>query len=446
MKKILIITYYFPPSGGPGVQRVLKHIKYLRDFGWQPYVLTVSNGQYPAFDESLIKQIPDDVVVEKTKIYEPYDIYRFITGKKKGSAIDVNVIKKDDQKVPFMEKFAEFIRATFFIPDARIGWLPTAVPKAMEMIEKYGIDAIYSSSPPYTCSLVAKKVKNNYKKQGRNMPWVAGFRDPWTGFISSPKRWSIPSRIDKKMEFDTFNESDFVEVAWEGIIKDALAKYPKLDKNKFIHVPNGFDSSDIPKVEINRDEIDNAKFVMTYTGSMYGRRNPQALFEAIENLIKANKVDKSKFKLRFVGRFGNEVLDMIDKTSFKDSIETIGYVTHEKSIEFLLSSDALLLVVDESKESEEIVPGKVYEYMGVYKPLFTIAPENGAIAKLVRETNSGLIAHQSDIKGIEKIFERYYTSKMNSQELISPKIDEINKYERRNSAKQLAELLDSLVG
>jgi glycosyltransferase involved in cell wall biosynthesis len=248
------------------------------------------------------------------------------------------------------------------------------------------------------------------------------------------------------MEFDTFNESDFVEVAWEGIIKDAMAKYPHLDKNKFIHVPNGFDSSDIPKVEVNRDEVDNAKFVMTYTGSMYGRRNPQALFEAIENLIKANKVDKSKFKLRFVGRFGNEVLEMIDKTSFKDSIETIGYVTHEKSIEFLLSSDALLLVVDESKESEEIVPGKVYEYMGVYKPLFTIAPENGAIAKLVRETNSGLIAHQSDIKGIAKIFEQYYTSKMNNQELISPKIDEINKYERRNSAKQLAELLDSIVG
>lgn len=446
MKKVLIITYYFPPSGGPGVQRVLKHIKYLREFGWQPYVLTVSNGQYPAIDESLIGQIPKDVVVERTKIYEPYDIYRLLTGKKKGSAIDVNVIKKDDHKMPFMEKIAEFIRATFFIPDARIGWLPTAVPKAIEMIEKYNIDAIYSSSPPYTCSIVAKKVKNILKNKGKNIPWIAGFRDPWTGFISSPKRWSLPGKIDKKMEYDTFNESDFVECAWEGIIKDAIGKYPNLDKNKFIHIPNGFDSSDIPLIdaEVVKKNQEQDIFTLTYTGSMYGRRNPQALFDAVENLINTNIIDKKKIKLRFVGRFGNEVLDMINETSFKDSIELVGYVTHEKSIEYLLTSDALLLVVDESKESAEIVPGKVYEYMGVYKPLFTIAPEDGAIAKLVRETNSGLIAHQTNIKGIESIFEKYYNAKMNKENLISPNIDAIKQYERRNSAKQLAALLDSI--
>lgn len=445
MKKVLVITYYFPPSGGPGVQRVLKHIKYLRDFGWQPYVLTVSNGQYPAIDNSLIAQIPQDVVVEKTKIYEPYDIYRLLTGKEKGSPIDVNVIKKDGQKISLMEKVAEFIRATFFIPDARIGWIPTAVPKALEMIEKYGIDAIYSSSPPYTCSIIAKRVQKKLKQQNKIIPWIAGFRDPWTGFISSPKRWFLPSLIDKKMEFNTFNSANFVEVAWEGIIKDIFSKYPNLDKNKFVIVPNGFDSTDFPTYSIEQSENNINKLILTYTGSMYGRRNPQSLFLAIENLLKTKKISQDNFLIRFIGRFGNEIYQMIDNTSFKQSIEVIGYVPHEKSIEYLFQSDVLLLIVDESKESAEIVPGKVYEYMGVLKPLFTIAPTVGAIATLVNQTQSGKVVHQSNIQEIQNIFLEFYQAKLNNKSLFSPDIQEIQKYERKNSAKQLAQLLDSLI-
>jgi hypothetical protein len=242
MKKILIIAYYFPPSGGPGVQRVLKHIKYLPEFGWEPIVLTVSNGQYPARDESLLEQIPEGTRVIRTHIYEPYDLYRLLTGKKKGSAIDVNTIKKEGQKVSFKEKVAEFIRATFFIPDARVGWLISA-RKAVRELKDEKIDAIYSSSPPYTCSLIAKYAKKQFKK-----PWIAGFRDPWTGFISSPKRWALPKAIDMNMERSVFKEADAVEAAWEGIIKDIFSKYPQLEKNKFYHVPNGYDSSDFPPV------------------------------------------------------------------------------------------------------------------------------------------------------------------------------------------------------
>ncbi len=240
-KNVLVIAYYFPPSGGPGVQRVLKHVQYLRQFGWNPIVLTVSNGEFPARDESLLAHIPDDVTVVRTKIFEPYDMYRFVTGKKKGTSIDVNVIKKDDQKSSFKERFAEWIRATFFIPDARIGWRFTAIKRGLELIKEYNIQAIYSSSPPYTCSIIARTLK---KKTG--IRWVAGFRDPWTGFISSPKRWFLPSAIDRHLEFSTFNDADAVECAWEGIIKDALEKYPVLDSSKFVHVPNGYDSADFP--------------------------------------------------------------------------------------------------------------------------------------------------------------------------------------------------------
>jgi hypothetical protein len=435
MKNLLIVAYYFPPSGGPGVQRVLKHVKYLPEYGWNPIILTVSNGQFPARDESLLKQIPDDLLVERTRIYEPYDLYRLLTGKKPGDAIDVNTIKKDDQKSNFKEKLAEFIRATFFIPDARALWMLTAKKAVDKLMKENDISAVYSSSPPYTCSLIAKYAKKKY-----NIPWIAGFRDPWTGFISSPKRWFLPSMLDKSLEHSVFETADAVECAWKGIIKDATAKYPDLDANKFMHVPNGFDSSDFPKVESKQNE----KFTITYTGSLYGRRNPAAFFKAIEELIEEEFFNKNDFILRFVGRFGSEVEEMFNNASFRDSIETIGYVPHDVSLQYLMISDALLLIVDESKESNEIVPGKVYEYVGVKKPIIAIAPHTSAIEELMHETKSGLVAHQTEIFRIVEIITEYYLYWATKKENFKPDINAVNKYERKSAAKELSMILNNI--
>lgn len=435
MKNLLIISYYFPPSGGPGVQRVLKITKYLQEFGWKPHILTVSNGQYPARDESLAAEIPEGTPVFRTKIYEPYDLYRLLTGKRGNNAIDVNVIKRDDDKLAWKDRIAELIRATLFIPDARIGWMITARKEVLRIIDEYKIDAIYSSSPPYTCSLIGR-----YAKRKRNLPWVAGFRDPWTGFISSPKRWFLPSAIDKAMEKSVFMESDLVECAWLGIIKDAFAKYPDLDASKFVHVPNGYDSKDFPAVHY----IPTEKFTVTYTGTMYARRNPESFFSALELLIQRNQIDKDKLHIRFVGRFGNEIVEMFRNASFHDSIEEVGYVTHNESIEYLIRSDALLLVVDESKESEEIVPGKVYEYVGVNRPIIAIAPVKSAIADLMAETGSGLIAHQSEIEKIADIILKYYHNWQSGNTEFKPNGAIVKSYERRQATGKLAEYLNKL--
>lgn len=437
MKNLLIIAYYFPPSGGPGVQRVLKHTKYLREFGWNPIVLTVSNGQFPARDESLLEQIPEGTEIIRTRILEPYDIYRKLTGKKPGTAIDVNTIKKEGQTISSKEKLAEFIRATFFIPDARVAWLHTAKKAIDELMHTKQIDAVYSSSPPYTCSLIARYAHRKY-----NLPWVAGFRDPWTDFISSPKRWAIPKAIDKAMEHSVFKECDYVEAAWLGIIKDALAKYPKLDREKFIHVPNGYDSADFPQIE----PTENGKFTMCYTGSMYGRRNPKAFFEAMQLLIDRSVLSPADFHIKLVGRFGDEIHEMIKATNFTESIEVIPYLPHNESLKQLMTSDALLLIVDESKESQEIVPGKVYEYIGMRKPIIAIAPKPSAIADLMEETQSGRVAHQSEISKIANIVSDYFHFWQSKRsEFYSPNEDAVNKYERKNSAKQLSEILNSLV-
>lgn len=437
MKKVLIVAYYFPPSGGPGVQRVLKYVQYLRDFGWEPVVLTVRDGNFPARDESLLAEIPEGVKVIRTEIFEPYDLYRKLTGKGKGVAIDVNTIRKEGAKISASERLAEFVRATLFIPDARIGWLNAAVKAGMEAIRELKIDAIYSSSPPYTCALIARALK---RKSG--LPWVAGFRDPWTGFITTPKRWVIPARIDRMLEHAVFREASAVEVAWVGITKDAVGKYPGLPLSKFHHLPNGFDSADFPSVDpASRTD---QRFTVTYTGSMYGRRNPYEFLKAVEHLVHRGEVDPARIRLRFIGRFGEEVMEMFRASDVHDAVEVVGYMAHRESVAQLLLSDALLLVVDECDESEEVVPGKVYEYIGSGRPVIAVAPEKSAIAELIAETRSGYVAHQSNLPGIAAAFLALYRDHVNGTETLVPDREAIDRYERRNTTGQLAALLDAV--
>ena len=436
MKKCLIITYYFPPSGGPGVQRVLKFVKYLPEFGWEPVILTVKDGDYPARDESLLREIPPSLRVYRTSILEPYKLYRRLTGKNPGSAVDVNNIPSKGEKKNLSEPLAEFVRSTFFIPDARVGWLLNAVNEAKKIIRQESIDVLYSSSPPYTCALIAR---NAHRATG--IPWVAGFRDPWTGFLSTPRRWIIPRKLDEYLERSCFQEATRVEVAWRGILNDMHSKYPDIPVNKVTHLPNGFDSADFPSKTFRRNE----KFTVTYAGSMYGVRNPGTFLRAVANLIRAGKIDPGRIHLKFIGRFGAEILEMFQEPTVAACIEVIPYLPHSESIGHLMTSDALLLVVDEYAGGEEIVPGKVFEYIGAGRPIIGIAHE-GAIASLLRETKSGMTVRNDDIAAIERLFLEYYSNYLYNKSAYSPDRQIIKQFERREIAGRLAQLFSESCG
>ena len=440
-KYVLFVTYYFPPAGGPGVQRVLKFLKYLGDFGWTPIALVPENPEYPARDESLVKELPSDLIIRRAPIFEPYDLYRKFTGKEKGMALDVNVNKEAGAKRSMSEKLAEFIRATIFIPDARIGWLPSAVKEGRKILKEYPIKAIYSSSPPYTPSLVARRLHRDSK-----LPWIAGFRDPWTGFLSTPNRWAIPKAIDRSLEKSVFKEANLVEVAWKGIEADVRGKYPELPSEKFIHIPNGFDSADFPEPDIAKRAIvpKNEKCTITYSGSLYGPRNPMSFLQAIEQLIERKEIDPAKMKLRFVGRFGEQIHAMLDRPLVRDMVESISYVPHSKAVELLLDSDALLLIVDDVASVAEIVPGKVYEYLGAMRPIIAIAPPQGAIGELIKETGAGETVRQSDIEGQARIIKRVYDDWQNQHSSFVIDMPAISQYERREATRKLAGLLDRL--
>lgn len=435
MKSVLIIAYYFPPSGGPGVQRVLKLVKYLPRFGWRPVVLTVSNGDFPARDESLLKEISADVKVYRTTIIEPYGLYRKLTGKKKGAAVDVNVIPEKGATRPPTERISAWIRSTLFIPDARIGWRLTAVKEGMRIIGEEKIDMLYSSAPPHTCSVIARALKRKSR-----LPWVAGFRDPWTGFENTPHRWVLPRVIDENLERGVCVDADRIDVAWLGIQKTLQRAHPEIPSSKFEHLPNGFDSEDYPAVTATPHDA----FVMTYTGSMYGTRNPRGLLTAVEELVRNGAIERNKFVLKFVGRFGAEVDAMIAASGIKDRVETISYLPHAESISALVNADALLLIVDEIAGSSEVVPGKVYEYLGAGKPILAIADPHGAIAELLNETGAGVTIAHGDIAAISVEFLRLYQQFFNSTIIQRENVDGVKKYDRKETARRLATIFDEL--
>jgi len=435
VKKVLIVSYYFPPSGGPGVQRVLKFVKYLPEFGWQPVVLTVQDGDYPARDESLLAEIPPHADVHRTRIFEPYRLYRRLTGKPASAPVDVENIPLGGRKKSVMESAAKFVRSTFFIPDARIGWYPYAIPQGLKIIRDQNIDAIYSSSPPYTTAVIARKLH-----RVTSVPWVAGFRDPWTGFLSTPDRWILPRIVDEHLERSVFHDADAIEAAWRGILKDITSKVPTINRQKLLYLPNGFDRDDYPALEPR----ENSRFTVTYTGSMYGKRNPWTFLQAVEGLVRAENVDPRKILLKFIGRFGTDVRNMLQSSSLHDSIELIPYLPHSTSVKALLQSDALLLIVDEAGAgSNEIVPGKVFEYIGAQRPIIALAPE-GAIAELMRETRSGFVAANQDIPSIQRAFIECYENFLYHRPKSEQDREAVKRYDRREITHQLAALLDAL--
>jgi hypothetical protein len=445
LKKVLIISYYFPPSGGPGVQRILKFVKYLPGYGWEPVVLTVEDGDFPARDESLMKEIPQNINVHRTKIIEPYGLYRSLTGRKKSAAIDVDNINMEGKK-KFSEQIAEFIRATFFIPDARRGWLRHAVNEGKKILDSEKPDIIFSSSPPYTCAMIAMKLKRyHFKKYGKQIPWVSDFRDAWTGYLTSPVRWFLPAAIDAGYERKTLDEADAVTMVANGIKDDFDEKYPDISKDKkYFLIRNGFDSEDYKGLEYDKSK--NEKFTIVYTGSMYGKRNPFFFLNTLAELSDENKVDINKLRIVFVGRMGGEIEDFIGKSKLKSVIVHIRYVPHSESIKYLLKADAMLLLIDEDKYSKMILSGKVFEYLGASlitgKPILAIAPE-GEAADLMRETSAGEIIPHNNREYLSKVFLKYYNSFLaGGENLTRTNSAAIKGYDRKLLTGKLAEVFE----
>jgi len=427
MKKVLLITYYWPPAGGAGVQRVLKFAKYLPQFGWMPVVLTVPNPDAPVEDPSLEKDIPTECKVYKIKGWEPFELYKKFTGKHSAEKIPSDILVKKDKSAK--ENLAKWVRANLFIPDAKIGWYPKAVKQGVDIIEDEKIDIIFASTPPPTTALIGKSLA---RKTGKK--FIVDFRDPWLEIVyyQKLKRSKITTSIDSRLEKKVLKSADAVVTISDDIAR--LLK-SKVSGKRYEVIPNGFDESDF-KETVRRK---NKKFTIAYTGSMSDDRVPFPLLDALSRIKSEGITD---IRLTFAGRFTPKFYDYVKKLNISDFFEIKPFVPHSESTEILQNSDVLLLVIDDVPDNKGFLTGKIFEYLGTKKPVFAIGPVDGNAHQILIESDSGKMVDYMDDDGAYKLLKEYY---------LNWKEDKINftfrseNYSRRKNAEQLAKIMDELI-
>lgn len=431
MKRVLFVSYYFPPSGGAGVQRVLKFVKYLPALGWQPAVLTVEeSADFPARDEALFAEVPPEVEIIRTPIFEPYNAYRRLTGRDASQPTDMASL--ENHRASAKERLAEWVRCTFFIPDARCFWKGPAVRAGLRYIRQTRPDVIVSSGPPYTCHLIGRAL---HRKTG--IPWVADFRDSWVDWVSSPNRWALPRAIDLGLEGGVLRDADRVLTVSDGVRDDLLSRHPQIGSGHFDLLPNGYDAADFEGLTV---EPPTDRFTLTYTGSLYGRRNPLTLLDALDRLLAASPELKDRLRLRFVGRVDGQFLEAFHR--FPAIIEHVPYVTHAESIAYLLNSSASLLIIDDTPAMRGILTGKLYEYLGAQRPILALAPE-GEAASLIHSLKAGSVAHPEDVDAIV-IALKTMIDAWESGTLKGPAEADVQAFTRQSQAGVLAAILKTI--
>lgn len=424
MKKVLIITYYWPPSGGAGVQRWLKFAKYLPEFGWQPVILTVDPryASYPQRDESLAKEIGPDCLVYTTKSFELYNLYKLISGKKEvpygGFA--------NESKESFLQKVSKFLRGNFLLPDPRKGWNKYALKKAEELIREFNIETVVTTSPPHSTQLIGLSLKKRL-----NIRWIADLRDPWTDiyYYHQFKHTALARWVDKNYERQVIEKSDVI-VSVSDDVKRIFAEKSRLPiAEKTVVIPNGYDEEDFKLKDI---PVEDRK-IITYTGTISEAYDVDKLLDA---LVRLDEKLKAQLQIRFVGKIPITVEQRFRDTGL--DIELVGYVDHHKSIEYLLRSDLLLLVIPKVANNKGILTGKFFEYMASQKPILAIGPVDGDLAKIILDTNCGRIFDYSDSEGMIRFVQNIF-----DPEITMVKPESTGRYSRRELTHRIAGLFDT---
>jgi glycosyltransferase involved in cell wall biosynthesis len=419
MNKVLIITYYWPPSGGAGVQRWLRFSKYLPELEWKPVILTVDPkfAAYPTLDASLEKDIPAGIEVFHTKATDWFSFY----SKDKSKVPSAGFAKSNDNSLK--EKLFRFIRGNFFIPDPRRGWNKYAFRKACEIIEKEGIKHVITTSPPHSTQLIGLKIKNKFS----GIRWIADLRDPWTDIYYYDQFYPtfISKMIDSYYEKKVLEKSDTIITVGPSL-KASFSLKLKAETDKIAVITNGYDEDDFKGKTVNQPE----KFTITYVGTL-SEKYPISGF--IEAFLRIKKY-KTDILLRFVGAIPENIVKRITSEISMDSIEFIPYSRHDEAIKFMIGSSLLLLVIPEHESNQNITTGKIFEYIASGKPVLCLGPKDGDAAAILEQNGFGKCFSYSDTDNIES----YISSAVSGQVRLQPKTGD---FSHRNIAKKLVSFL-----
>jgi len=422
--KILIITYYWPPAGGPGVQRWLKFSKYLPDFGVETHIYTAENAHYSLVDETLAKDINPKLKIVKKPIWEPYSIANlFNKNNRKHSAGFFEENKKQNLK----SRISLFIRGNFFIPDARKFWIKPSAKFLEKYIIEKSIDTIITTGPPHSAHLIGMKLK-----QKLSIQWLADFRDPWTNIYYYKHlhltKWA--DTIHHNLEQKVLNEADKII----SVNEEYRENYQKMTTKSVFCITNGYDSEDIPE----NVELDS-KFSLAYIGAMFQDRNPEILWKVLQELSLELKGFSNDLSIKLIGKIDDLVFDQIKKYGLTHILDFKGYLPHNEAVKEQVKSQVLLIITSNEADKKGNIPGKLFEYLASKRPIISFGPEDSQIEKIILEADAGkhfLFDEKTDLKKhISNLYQMYL---QNDLKIYSKNIE---KFHRKNLTEKLVEII-----
>jgi len=426
MKKVLIITYYWPPSGGGGVMRWLKMSKFLPELGWQPIIFTPENPDPSVIDESLLKEIHPEIIEIKTPIWEPYDLYRKLTGKKSGAKFKAGYISEASEG-SWKSRLSVFIRGNFLIPDPRIFWVSPSVKFLTKYLKENPVDLIVSSGPPHSMHLIAPGLKKKFE-----IPWIADFRDPWTDidFYHKLKLTRLADRKHRQLEKKVLAAADYVVT----VSPSCAADLEKIANRKIEVIPNGYDPSDY---KFEKPALDKT-FTISHFGAFNKDRNPATLWLAMNDIAIENPDFKNLLRIKLYGQTDVSVINDIQKNNLTDNLNLIEHLPHQKGLVELSKSQVLLLPLNNAPNVKGILTGKMFEYIALQRPILALGPTDADFAEILRETNSGISLNFDDLQGIKNALQNYFQLFKKNKLMVESGAYE--KYSRKNLAAQFVKL------
>ena len=435
MKRVLIITYYWPPSGGSGVQRWLKMSKYLPENDWGPVIYTTKNAEYPIVDSSLEKDVAPDLEVIRRPIFEPYDYYKKFLGIKKEETVKMGFIEEKEKKHGWKESISLWIRGNLFIPDARCWWVKPSVRYLKSYLKEHPVDAIISTGPPHSMHLIAMKLKEEL-----GIPWIADFRDPWTEIDYYDDlhltRWA--DRKHHRLEREVLEKADKVVT----VAPDGAKRLGRLGNRNVRTIYNGFDRDDDAQTPVSLSDT----FTLTYLGVLSKIQNPEQFWQVLGELVKEDEEFSKKLKIKLIGQIDNSVIRSIKEQGLSGYVALSPYVPHDQVSEVHRSSTLLLLFLmpDSEPRTKGLLTGKLFEYMASGRPILCIGPEDGDAAHILKETHAGQTVNFEDKKKMKEVIKDLYQKYLKNG-LPSNESQEVEKYSRRALTGEYGKLLDKTI-
>ena len=445
MKRVLIITYYWPPTGGSGVQRWVKFAKYLPSEGWQPVIYTPENPEQLAVDESLAAEVPPETEVLKTRITEPYELYKKFLRKSGHSkeAVEVNPVNAQNKSA--MQKLAMWVRGNFFRPDPRCLWIRPSVRFLKKYLKEHPADLIVSTGPPQSMHLIGMRLA-----QETGLPWIADFRDPWTRIFYF-KHLAMTAATEKwhhRMEKKVLDAADTV-VAVSPLVQQ---EFQAMTQTPVELITNGFDECDFQTDGFAGDQDarrtltaggSDKDFVLTHTGLFAADGNPTVLWQVLAEKCRKDKKFGRLLKIRLIGKTDEQISASLDTYGLSGNTENLGYLPHAEAVRHQRNASLLMLPLRKEPEYKAVLPGKLFEYLASWRPVLGIGQTDGAMSMILNSTKTGVVLDWSDKESMAKFIDLCWERHLKGE--LTVEDADLKQFTRVELTRKMAELFEKTV-